>query len=43
MHDIENQVLDLKINCNSKINGEDVKDIIDKKLLILSEYRKDSD
>lgn len=40
---MENQVIDLKINCNSKINGEEVRDIIDKKLFILNEYKKDSD
>jgi hypothetical protein len=43
IHDLENQVLDLRINCNSKINGEEVRDIIDKKLLILNEYRRDAD
>jgi hypothetical protein len=43
MSDIESTVLDLKMNCNSKINGEEVRDIIDKKLLLLNEYRKDAD
>ena len=43
MNDLENSILDIKINCNSKINGEEVRDIIDKKLFILQEYRKDAD
>ena len=43
MNDLENQVLDLKMVCNSKINGEEVRDIIDKKMFILNEYRKDAD
>lgn len=43
MNDLENQVLDLRINCNSKINGEEVRDIIDKKLFILKEYQKDAE
>jgi hypothetical protein len=33
--DLENHVLDLRIVSNSKINGEEVKDIIDKKLNVL--------
>ena len=33
--DIESQVLDMKFNVNQKINGEEVRDIIDKKMLIL--------
>lgn len=32
---MENSMLDLKINCNSKINGEQVRDIVDKKMAIL--------
>lgn len=32
MNDLENQTLELRLNCNSKINGEEVRDIIDKKL-----------
>ncbi len=35
VHDMENSMLDLKINCNSKINGEQVRDIVDKKMAIL--------
>jgi hypothetical protein len=41
--DLETSMLDLKINCNSKINGEQVRDIVDKKLSILSDYRRDAD
>ena len=36
-------MLDMKLNCNSKINGEQVRDIIDKKLHILNEYKKDTE
>lgn len=36
-------MLDLKINCNTKISGEQVKDIVDKKMQILQEYRKDAE
>lgn len=43
VNDMENSMLDLKINCNSKINGEQVRDIVDKKLSILSDYRRDAD
>ena len=35
MNDLENQILDIRINCNTKINGEEVRDFIDKKLFIL--------
>jgi hypothetical protein len=41
--DMEKQILDLKVNCNSKINGEEVKDIIDKKLNLLQDYRRDTE
>ena len=43
MNDLENQTLELRLNCNSKINGEEVRDIIDKKLQILGDYRRDTD
>jgi len=43
VNDMENQLLDVKINCNSKISGEQVRDIVDKKMQILQEYKKDAD
>jgi hypothetical protein len=35
--------VDLRINCNSKIDGEEVRDIIDRKFVVLNEYRKDAE
>ncbi len=43
MGDLENQIVDLRINCNSKIDGEEVRGIIDKKFAVLNEYRKDTE
>jgi hypothetical protein len=43
MNELESSIQDLKVNCNSKINGEEVRDIIDKKLNVLNEYRKDTE
>lgn len=33
----------MKVSCNSKINGEEVKEIIDKKLNLLQDYRRDTE
>jgi hypothetical protein len=41
--ELENQLVDLRINCNSKIDGEEVREIIDKKFTVLNEYRRDAD
>lgn len=41
--DIEGQLVDLRINCGTKIDGEEVREIIDKKFNVLNEYRKDAD
>lgn len=35
IEDVENSIKEVKLSVNSKINGEQVRDIIDKKLLIL--------
>lgn len=43
INDLENQMIDLKMNCNSKIDGEEVRDIINKKFNILTEYKKDAE
>ena len=34
-------MFDMKMNLGQKIAGEEVKDIIDKKMYLLSEYKKD--
>lgn len=39
---MESSLVELKINMKSKINAIEVKDIIDKKLQILSQYRQES-
>ncbi len=41
--EVESQLLDLKVFCNGKVSGEQVRDIVDKKLTILQEYRRDAD
>ncbi len=43
INEIEGQIVDLKINCGTKIDGEEVREIIDKKFNVLNEYRKDAD
>lgn len=41
--DLESQIGELKINCNSKIDGEEAKQIIDRKFQVLNEYRRDAE
>lgn len=43
IHDLEKQLVDMRFACNSKINGEEVRDIIDKKFMVLNDYRRDAD
>lgn len=41
--EIETQIIDMKININSKLGSEEVKDIIDKKLAIINDYKRDAE
>jgi len=43
INDLEKQLVDMKFTCNSKIDGEEVREIIDKKFLVLNDYRRDAD
>lgn len=41
--EVENQVMDLRMISNTKINGEEVKEIIDRKMNVLREYKMDTE
>ena len=43
INDLEKQLVDMRFTCNSKIDGEEVRDIIDKKFMVLNDYRRDAD
>ncbi len=41
--ELEGQVMELRITANTKINGEEVREIIDRKLNLLQEYKRDTE
>ena len=40
--DLEAQVLELRVHVNQKVSGTELAEIVDKKLQIVQDYKKDS-
>lgn len=41
--ELESQVLDMRLLCNTKVSVEDLGTMLDRKLQVLSEYRRDTE
>ena len=42
-NDLESQVMEIRGMCNTKVGGPELAEIVDKKLAVLQDYRRDTE